>query len=128
MATRKARTNRKPRPFVDRGPAYNPDIPTAGCYRHKLRRGGPPVALRFWLGPPIDPDTGEEMDRSPRWQCRLNGTELVPVDRFWPDCARFPISLAEHDRLCRLSATLDPASPYYDPRRAIDPLKTPLPF
>ena len=129
MAAPKARrSNRKPRPAIDRGPVYNPDIPTAGCYRFKLRRGAPPVALRFWLGPPIDPDTGEEMERSPRWQCRVNGTELVPVERYWPQCARDPISLEEHNRLCRLSATLDPASPYYDPTRPIDRLKTPMPF
>jgi hypothetical protein len=122
------RSKRKPRPRVDRGPSVNPDIPTAGCYRVRLTRGGPFVAVRFWIGAPIDPDTGEEMDRAPRWQCRLNGCELVPVDRFWPGCARDPIDLSEHDRLCDLNRTLDTSNPYYDPRRPIDRLKTPMPF
>lgn len=122
------RSNRKPGKPVNRGPSFNPDLPIAGCYRATLTRGGPPVALRFWMGPPVDPETGEEMDRAPRWQCRLNGAELVPVERFWPGCARDSISLEDHDRLCELNRTLDPADPYYDPRRPIDRLKTPLPF
>ena len=122
------RSNRKPRPPVDRGPSYSPDTPVAGCYRLRLTRGGPPVALRYWIGPPLDPDTGEELDRAPRWQCRVNGVQLVPVDWYWPRCARDPITQAEHDRLCGLNATLDPASPYYDPKRPIDRLRTPLPW
>jgi len=110
------------------GPAFDPDVPSAGFYRYRLRRGGPFVALRYWLGPPLDPETGEEMDRSPRWQCRLNGTELVPVERYWPQCARDPIDQREHDRLCELHRTLDEASPYYDARRPFDRLTNPLPF
>lgn len=126
--TKKPRSNRKGRATSKRGPSYDPDTPTAGFYKVHLTRGGPPVALRYWLGPLLDPDTGEEMDRGNRWQCRVNGNQLVPVERYWPGCAREPISREEHDRLCELNATLDPANPYYDARRPINRLKTPMPF
>jgi hypothetical protein len=119
---------RRGKPLPPQGPAFDPDVPTAGFYRARLVRGGPFVALRFWLGLPFDPETGEELDRTPRWQCRLNGVELVDVFRFWPGCARDPISREEHDRLCDLHRTLDEASPYYDAKRPFDRLTAPLPF
>lgn len=124
----KPKSRRTPRPPVDRGPAYNPDTPVAGCYRLRLTRAGPPVALRYYFGLPRDPDTGEELDRAPRWLCRVNDQQFVPVEWYWPRCAREPISEGEHARLAALNATLDPESPYYDPRRPIDRLKTPMPF
>jgi hypothetical protein len=119
---------RRGKPSPRQGPAFDPDVPVAGFYRARLRRDGPFAALRFWIGPPLDPETGEELDRSPRWQCRMNGDELVEVSRFWPSCARDPISREEHDRLCQLYRTLDERSPFYDPRRRIDRLTAPLPF
>ena len=109
-------------------PAHDPDVPTPGCYRIRLAKGGPPVALRIWLGPSIDPATGEEVqERGHRWQCTLNG-ERVPFENYWPGCARDPISQAEHDRIVVESRTMDPDSHFYDPRRRIDPLHAPLPF
>lgn len=109
--------------------AYDPEIPTPGCYRIRLARGGPPVALRIWLGPSIDPATGEEVtERGFRWQCAINGGGRVPVEDYWPGCARDPISRAEHDRIAAESRTMDEASHFYDPRRRIDPLHAPTPF
>ena len=35
----------------------------------RLVTGGPPVGLVTWHGPPLV--DGEELDRSPRWQCRM---------------------------------------------------------
>jgi hypothetical protein len=119
---------RRGKPLPRQGPGFNPDVPTEGFYRIRLRPRCPPVALRFWRGPPLDPETQEPMDRSPVWQCRMNGTELIPVDRFWPRCARDPITRAEHDRLCDMHRTLDPDDPYYDATKPIDPMRTPLPF
>jgi hypothetical protein len=122
-------SNRRGKPSRKTGPAYHPDIPTAGYYRARLRRDGPFIALQFWLGPPIDPDTGEPMENRPlRWQCRLNGSQLVPITDFWPGCAADPIDKDEFDRICRLSRTMDPDHPFYDPSRAIDRLKSPMPF
>lgn len=122
-------SNRKGKPAADRGPAYCPDTPVPGCYRIQLRKGGPFVGLRIWLGHPRDPDTGEEMsERGMRWQCQLNGVEMVPVEDFWPGCARVPIGEAEHARICHLSRTMDARHPFYDPRRPINRLKSPMPF
>jgi hypothetical protein len=110
------------------GPPFDADIPVAGCYKVKLVKGGPPCGLRLWYGSPVDPLTGEEMDRSPRWNATLNGREQVDPFRFWPACARDPISEADHLHICRLSATMDPNDPYFDPRRPMDPGKAPPPF
>lgn len=109
-------------------PTVDPEIPMPGCYRIKMRKDGPPVALRIWLGPSIDPATGEEVqERGFRWQCTVNG-ERVPFEDHWPGCARDPISRAEYDRILAESATMDAASPFYDPRRPIDRLTMKLPF
>jgi hypothetical protein len=130
-----ARTKgRKPRPRKGAatrkaGTPGAPDVPLIGFYRFRLKRGGPFVALQIWLGPVLDPDTGEEMEgRGWRYQARLNGSELVPVGDYWPSRCRDRISEAEYAKLCRLSATMDPEHPFYDPLRAVDPLKSPMPF
>ena len=108
---------------------FDPELPVAGCYRVRLAKGGPPVAIRIWRGASIDPATGEEVqDRSPTWQCAINDGERVPLDRFWPGCARDPISRAEHDRIAAESRTMDETSHFFDPKRRIDPLRAPLPF
>jgi hypothetical protein len=119
---------RKGKPAPPRGRSYDPDIPVAGYYQIKLRKGGPPVALRFWFGPPVDRDTLETLDRSPGWFCTINGADVVEAAYFWPECARQPISIAEYHRISRLSRTLDRASPFYDPLRPIDRLRAPMPF
>lgn len=112
-----------------RGPSFDSETPAPGHYLIQLRRDGPPVALRIWLGPPIDPATGAEVpERGVRWQCQLNGAELVPLEDYWPGCARKPITKAEHDRIAALSRTMDPAHPFYDPRRRINRLTAPMPF
>ena len=127
MPSRK--TNRTGKPSRKRGPAYSPEQPVAGFYRIRLKRGGPFVALQIWLGPILDPDTGEEMEnRGFRWQARLNGNALVPIGDYWPARARDRITESEHDKICRLSATMDPAHPFYDPLRNVDRLKSPMPF
>src|SRR5436190_17844346 len=122
-------SNRKGKPAPPRGPAYDPETPAPGFYRIRLNRSGPFVAVRIWLGHPVDPDTGEELsERGMRWQCQLNGVQFVPIEDYWPGCARVPISEAEHARICQLSATMNPLHPYYDPRRQMDRLKSPMPF
>ncbi len=39
----------------------------------RLVKRGPVVAAKLWYDVPSDPDTGEPLDRSPRWQALLNG-------------------------------------------------------
>jgi len=63
------------------------------------RRDHVPVPVRIWFGPPFDPDTGEELDRSWRWQVLVNGQTLEAyaasrhrepaeqLERIWPRCA-----------------------------------------
>lgn len=121
--------NRRGKPLPVRSDTYSSETPVAGCYRIRLVKGGPFVALRIYLDHPTDPVTGERLtERGMRWQARLNGTELVPVEDFWPACAKHPISQREYARICRLSRTMNPKHPFYDPRRAINRMVAPVPF
>lgn len=108
--------------------SVDPEIPTPGCYRIRLRKGAPDSAIRIWLGPSIDPATGEEVqERGFRWQCTLNGIR-VPFEDHWPGCARDRISRQEHDEIVERNKTLDETSPFYDPRQPIDIGCAPPPF
>lgn len=109
---------------------FDPDTPVVGFYRMRLRSGAVPVGIRVWFGPPKDPVTGEEMDRSHRWQAEANG---APIDlaRVWPGCARDPVSPQEYAYLSTLQAWGEanaPDSPQADPTRPVDLLTAPLPF
>lgn len=111
-----------------RGPAYDPETPTPGCYRVRLRRGAADSAVRIWLGPSLDPATGQDsQERGWFWQCELNG-QRVPLEQCWPGCAREPISREEHDRIVDRNRTMDEDSPFFDPRRPIDIGRAPPPF
>lgn len=46
-----------------------------GYYETRLIKGGPPVGVRITYGPPVDPLTGEEMDRSWRYRVFVQGKE-----------------------------------------------------
>lgn len=109
---------------------HDPDTPVAGHYRMRLRSGGVFVGVRVWHGPPHDPVTGEEMDRSWRWQAEIDGRPADLAD-VWPKCAGDPIDAAEYQFLAarrRWGEENAPDSPQADPRRRIDPLTAPLPF
>lgn len=106
------------------------DTPTAGFYRTQLRKGSHPVGVRIWFGPPHDPVTGEELDRSWRWQAEINGRE-ADINRLWPSCASDPISEAEYRRLSNLQAWGEqhaPQGPQANPGRAVDLLNCPMPL
>ncbi len=109
--------------------------------RRRSRRVDIPV--RIWFGPPDDPDTGEEMDRSWRWRILIAGAEFtgedlriggIPFDdltTFWPGCRRDPIDAAEYEfRLERQAwaAAYDPNDPYGRPGGKIDAMTATLPF
>jgi hypothetical protein len=115
---------------ADQAPGFSVEVPTAGLYRFRLVRGGHPVGIRIWHGPPRDPLTGEELDRGHRWQATANG-EPIDLDRVWPRCGREPITQAEHDYLCVIqnwARENAPDSPAADPRKKIDLITSPLPF
>lgn len=106
--------------------------PVPGCYRFKLRSNGIVGAVRIWFGPPHDPVTGEEMDRSHRWQAEFLG-EPVDFDDVWPGCAGQRIKSEEYRALTmrrEWAAKNAPNSAFANPRRRYDPLSSnePLPF
>jgi len=109
---------------------FNPDQPKPGYYRMRLRSGGAFVGVRIWFGAPLDPVTGEEMDRSHRFQALINGT-YAEMDRVWPKCAGDPITEAEYQHLCATQKWAQqhaPESALADPRRKFDPLTSPMLF
>lgn len=105
--------------------------PVAGFYRFRMLSRGIRGVVRIWNGPPGDPITGEELDRSWRWQAELNGELVDDFDRVWPACAGDPVTEEDYRRAiarqdwARKNA---PDSAYADPRARHDPLSAPLPF
>lgn len=69
--------------------------PTAGLYKMRRARNSVFYAARVWYGPPHDPLTGEELDRSWRWQATLDGKE-ADLERVWPYCIRYPVKEPEY--------------------------------
>lgn len=110
-----------------RGPGFDPDVPVAGFYRIKLRKGAADSALAIWYGPTPDPDGYGALERPLAWQAMLNG---APVDVFdyWPACATDPITRDEHNRIVTRNRTMDAKSPFYDPKRKVDLNSAPPPF
>ena len=109
---------------------FDADTPVEGFYAMSLRSGAVKVGVRIWHGPPADPHTGELMDRHWRWQATANG-EYIDLERVWPQCARTPISEAEHSHLCRLQAwgrEHDPDGALANPTMPINPLTAPVTF
>lgn len=109
---------------------FDPDHPVAGYYRMRLRSGGIQVGVRIWHGAPLDPVTGEELDRSHRWQAVANE---APIDltRVWPKCAASPVDAAEYEYLASVQSWAKqhaPNSPQANPHRKINPLTAPTPF
>jgi len=109
-------------------PDREADAPVAGFYRAKLNARGVAVGIRIWFGQPLDPVTGEELDRSLRWQAQCNGRP-IEMDRVWPQCGRQPIDADEYAYLSRLQDWGEqhaPSSPEADPRKPINWLTAPL--
>lgn len=104
--------------------------PVAGLFRHRLTSGGVAVAVRIWFGPPKDPVTGEELDRSWRWQAEADG-HYIDFDRVWPVCAGSPIDEKEYSRLLSQSDWARqhaPRSAVADPLRKVDLLSPDTPM
>jgi hypothetical protein len=106
--------------------------PVEGHFRFKLVSGSVYGGVRIWYGAPHDPVTGEELDRSWRWQATFDG-EPVDLDRVWPACLDDPISEEEHANYLRRrqwARQHAPDSAYAERGRKIDLLSidNPLPF
>ena len=131
--------SRAQRTYADRhhGPvvvagAVDISEPVAGYYRGKLRSNGIVGGIKLSYGPPLDPVTGEQLDRSWRWQALFNG-DPVEFDDVWPKCAGDRISADDYRTYVkrqRWAQVHAPQSAYADPRKRHDPLSlhSPLPF
>ncbi len=109
---------------------FDPDTPIAGYYRFRMRSGAALCGVRIWRGAPLDPVTGEELDRSHRWQAQVNGAPVL-LERVWPKCAADPVDEAEYQYLCAVQAWAvknAPDSPQANLNRRINPLTAPIPF
>lgn len=121
------------------------DAPRAGTYQ-LLLRGRPPQPVRILYGPPVDPVTGEQLDRGWRWQMTVNGRAAIFCDEerdddapvrqilwtdVWPRCAGDPIPYPEYAYLVGRIAHAevhDEASPFAAPTRRIDLGQASMPF
>lgn len=107
--------------------------PVAGWFRMRIGAGTVAIGIHVFNGPPRDPITGEELDRSWRWQAIADDGELLEWDRIWPACAKHPITETEFKTRQGRRVWAEQAAPdsaYADRRRKYDPLSssTPLPF
>lgn len=120
---------------VQEAAAQGQDVsqPEAGYFRFRLRSGGVACGVRIHHGPPLDPVTGEVLDRSWRWQADVNGEPFGDFDRVWPGCTGEPISERQYaEYVMRHVWARDhaPDSAFADPSRKRDALSRsePLPF
>lgn len=101
-------------------------VPEEGYYWRRFIRGGPKIPVRIWFGPPHDPVTGEQLDRSHRWQATVNGKDADPYDT-WISCAAHPIDETEYNYMMGLSKWAKehaPNAPEAKPHEKIDLNKT----
>ncbi len=106
------------------------DDPQPGYFKLRLVKGGPFVGAAIFHRSPCDPETGEEMDRSPMWEAWKNGKIIrepspdaftAGVYEIW--MTGLEISEAEYRHLvadrewCRNYA---PGSPEANPTKKVD--------
>lgn len=126
---------------------YSRQQPGADAVRegfYLLRREGRvDVPIRIWFGWPLDPETNELLDRSPRWQLEVNGVVAGDPDRpailygqpvetlegIWPECGRHPTTLEDYSfrvARARYAREFDLSDPFANGGR-VDPMTAPLP-
>jgi hypothetical protein len=127
-----------PDPFVQHRAGADPLI--AGYYLLQLaNRAALPV--RVWFGPPLDPETGEELERAHRWQIQI-GFQLLEdapmrigeiwfndITDVWPVAAKVEIDEAEwRFRLERAewASSYDPNDAMGNLGRRFDPMTVTL--
>lgn len=85
----------------------------------RMVRGGPLVGVRIWYGQPLEPWTGEIMDRAHCWNAEVNG-EWVELERVWPQCTGDAIDEDEYNFLSQRTDWArrnDAYDPLAQPRR-----------
>jgi hypothetical protein len=130
-----------PNPFIFEQTGADPLV--EGYYLIDLSRARRvSIPVRIWFGLPLDPETGIELDRSPRWQVQVGFQLLLdepvkvgPIQihhltDVWPTCAKNPID--EVDWRYRLeraewAADYDSTDPYSNLGGRIDPMTCALP-
>lgn len=108
----------------------DPAGPVEGFYLHR-RRDCVDMPVHVWFGAPLDPEGGEPLERSHRWQIMLAGELLEEWDRVWPRCANLPIDESEYQfRMARIeyARAADPDDPFGAVDGRIDLLSAPIPF
>lgn len=98
------------------------DRPVPGWYRRRLVKGGPWVPVLIWQRCPLDPETGEPLDRPPVLLCLVDGEEADALDQ-WTWVAGNRITRADYDLMTRQAAwdrIYDPDAPAARPREAVD--------
>jgi hypothetical protein len=108
----------------------NVSRPVPGFYRRRLVKGGPAVGVLIFQACPIDPETGEPMQRSRPLLCLVNGEWADPIDE-WEWIAGSRISEAEYLFLladAAHAAEHRPTAPRARPREKINLLESELPF
>ena len=106
------------------------DCPIPGFYRRRLVKGGPFVGVRIYQACPLDPESGEPMQRSRPLLCQVNGEWADPYET-WIWVAGAKISEAEFNFLMAdASHAMEyrPTAPRANPRRKIDLMESELPF
>lgn len=106
------------------------------------RRGAVPVPVRAWYGQPLDPVTGERLERSWRWQFEFGGmplerfaamygtSEEVILTQFWPKSRDSKIERGRYDYLVdtgKWAREHDPYNPFADARGRVDLLSASIP-
>lgn len=103
---------------------YRYDQLEAGYFKTRLVKGGPYVPVKIWFGRPPDPDNpGKLLDRSPRWQCIVDGKEARDPYDIWAFVAGR--NIPEADYYTMVAKKLwdrqhDPGSPTQNPEKPID--------
>ena len=130
-----------PDPFIRERSGADPLI--EGYYLLSLARAGRvSIPVRVWFGPPRDPETLEELDRSHRWQIQvgfrlledeplvIGGIRISDITDVWPRVARDPIDEVDwRYRLARAEWAVDhdENDPFSQLGGRIDPMTCSLP-
>lgn len=104
---------------------------TARFYAMTLTRGGARVPVKVWFGRPVDPITGELLERPATWRCQIDGQDdaieacMIEIDGVTnePVIKGETIDEDEYTYLLQRNTWArehEPESPHANPRKRID--------
>ena len=115
-------------------PATGQDVstPVAGYFRYRVRSGAVASGVEIRFGAPLDPVTGEPLDRSPRWMAFVDGQYFDDWNWIWPACTGEPITEQDYRAFVARREWAEKNAPdsAYATGRRFDPLdsRNPMPF